>query len=154
MKERDARLKEIRKLIKNNKIESQEELLALLTKGGFEVTQATVSRDMKELRLVKTAANDGKYRYSVSAGQQRPDMSSQFYSFFNKSVYGVESCKNFVVVKCHTGMANAVCEMLDTMEVKGVVGTLSGDNTFFVMMQEDWMAKNLEDELSKHIQGR
>ena len=149
-----ARHKKILSLINEYNIDRQEVLLEYLQKEGFNVTQATVSRDMKELRLVKTAANDGKYRYSVSAGQQRPDMSSQFYSFFNKSVYSIESCKNFVFVKCHTGMANAVCEMLDTMEVKGVVGTLSGDNTFFVMMQEDWMAKNLEDELSKHIQGR
>ena len=149
-----ARHKKILSLINEYNIDRQEVLLEYLQKEGFNVTQATVSRDMKELRLVKTAANDGKYRYSVSAGKQRPDMSSQFYSFFNKSVYSIESCKNFVVVKCHTGMANAVCEMLDTMEVKGVVGTLSGDNTFFVMMQEDWMAKNLEDELSKNIQGR
>ncbi|HCB64883.1 MAG TPA: arginine repressor [Ruminococcaceae bacterium] len=151
---KSKRHQKILELIATNDVDTQEELLRLLRESGFEVTQATVSRDMKELRLVKTAANDGKYRYSVSAGKQRPDMSSQFYSFFNKSVYSIESCKNFVVVKCHTGMANAVCEMLDTMEVKGVVGTLSGDNTFFVMMQEDWMAKNLEDELSKHIQGR
>lgn len=81
-------------------------------------------------------------------------MSSQFYTFFNKSVYGVDHCKNFVVVKCHTGMANAVCEMLDAMEIKGIVGTLSGDNTFFVMMREDQLAEELAEELSKHMQGR
>lgn len=57
-------------------------------------------------------------------------------------------------MKCHTGMANAVCEMLDAMEIKGIVGTLSGDNTFFVMMREDQLAEELAEELSKHMQGR
>ena len=146
-----ARHSKIIDLINQYDIETQEELAAKLQEAGFAVTQATVSRDIKELRLVKTAASDGKYRYSISAGKQRADLSSQFYTFFNKSVYGVDHCKNFVVVKCHTGMANAVCELLDTMEIKGVVGTLSGDNTFFVMMREDLLAEELAEELSKHL---
>ena len=151
---KSKRHQKILELIESNAVDTQEELLRLLRENGYEVTQATVSRDIKELRLVKTAANDVKYQYSVSASKPRPDMSSQFYTFFNKSVYGVDHCKNFVVVKCHTGMANAVCEMLDAMEIKGIVGTLSGDNTFFVMMREDQLAEELAEELSKHMQGR
>ena len=151
---KSKRHQKILELIESNAVDTQEELLRLLRENGYEVTQATVSRDIKELRLVKTAANDGKYQYSVSASKPRPDMSSQFYTFFNKSVYSVDHCKNFVVVKCHTGMANAVCEMLDAMEIKGIVGTLSGDNTFFVMIREDQLAEELAEELSKHMQGR
>lgn len=151
---KSKRHQKILELIESNAVDTQEELLRLLRENGYEVTQATVSRDIKELRLVKTAANDGKYQYSVSASKPRQDMSSQFYTFFNKSVYSVDHCKNFVVVKCHTGMANAVCEMLDAMEIKGIVGTLSGDNTFFVMMREDQLAEELAEELSKHMQGR
>lgn len=151
---KNKRHKKILELISAHSVDTQEELLRLLKEDGYEVTQATVSRDIKELRLVKTAEKDGKYRYSAAVKNQTPDMSSQFYTFFDKSVYDVDFCKNFVVVKCHTGMANAVCEMLDTMEVKGVVGTLSGDNTFFVMMREDHLAEKLAEELRKHMQGR
>ena len=78
-------------------------------------------------------------------------MSSQFYTFFNKSVYSVDHCKNFVVVKCHTGMANAVCEMLDAMEIKGIVGTLSGDDTFLIVARSERDAKTICSELTRHI---
>ncbi len=151
---KSKRHQKILELIQAHPVDTQEELLRLLRESGFEATQATVSRDIKELRLVKTALDNGKYRYSVSASKHASDLSSQFYTFFSKSVYAVDCCKNFVVVKCHTGMANAVCEMLDTMEISGIVGTLSGDNTFFVMMREEEMAQSLADELSKHMQGR
>ena len=148
---KSKRHQKILELIESNAVDTQEELLRLLRENGYEVTQATVSRDIKELRLVKTAANDGKYQYSVSASKPRPDMSSQFYTFFNKSVYSVDHCKNFVVVKCHTGMANAVCEMLDAMEIKGIVGTLSGDDTFLIVARSERDAKTICSELTRHI---
>ena len=148
---KSKRHQKILELIQANAVDTQEELLRLLRENGYEVTQATVSRDIKELRLIKTASSNGKYRYRVSTRKQQSDLSSQFYAFFSKSVYGVDYCKNFVVVKCHTGMANAVCEMLDTMDINGIVGTLSGDNTFFVMMREDKMAQELAEELSKYM---
>ena len=148
---KSKRHQKILELIQMNAVDTQEELLRLLRESGYEVTQATVSRDIKELRLIKTAASDGKYRYSTAVHKPQPDLSSQFYAFFNKSVYGVDYCKNFVVVKCHTGMANAGCEMLDTMNIDGIVGTLSGDNTFFVMMREDQLAQKLAEELSKYL---
>ena len=148
---KSKRHQKILELIESNAVDTQEELLRLLRENGYEVTQATVSRDIKELRLVKTAANDGKYQYSVSASKPRPDMSSQFYTFFNKSVYSVDHCKNFVVVKCHTGMANAVCEMLDAMEIKGIVGTLSGDDTFFILMRTEDGAAEICKSLQQYV---
>lgn len=148
---KSKRHQKILELIEANVVDTQEELLRLLNESGYKITQATVSRDIKELRLIKTASSNGKYRYSAAVRRPQPDLSSQFYAFFNKSVYAVDYCKNFVVVKCHTGMANAVCEMLDTMDVEGIVGTLSGDNTFFVMMREDQLAQKLAEELSKYL---
>ncbi|MBQ1237349.1 MAG: arginine repressor [Oscillospiraceae bacterium] len=148
------RHQKILELIANHVVDTQEELLRLLRQSGFEVTQATVSRDIKELQLVKTASSDGKYRYSANAKKPRRDMTDQFYTFLAKSVDDVDYCRNFVVVKCHTGMANAVCELLDNMHVEGIVGTLSGDNTFFVMMREDEQAARLAKELTNHIGGR
>lgn len=148
---KSKRHQKILELIEVNEVDTQEELLRLLKESGYKVTQATVSRDIKELRLIKTASSDGKYRYGAAVRKPQADLSSQFYAFFDKSVYAVDYCKNFVVVKCHTGMANAVCEMLDTMDIEGIVGTLSGDNTFFVMMREDQLAQKLAEELSKYM---
>ena len=145
------RHQKILELIANYVVDTQEELLRLLRQEGFEVTQATVSRDIKELQLVKTADHNGKYRYSANVKKPRRDTTDQFYTFLAKSVEGVDFCRNFVVVKCHTGMANAVCELLDNMNVEGIVGTLSGDNTFFVMMREDEQAEKLAQQLNNHI---
>ena len=149
-KRRQAKIIE---LISQNDIETQEELQQLLNEHGYEVTQATISRDIKELRLVKDLSAKGRYVYSTGK-KSVENINHRAGGIFNETIISYDYALNTVVIKCFPGMANAVCEMLDTMEVKGVVGTLSGDNTFFVMMQEDWMAKNLEDELSKHIQGR
>lgn len=141
-------------IIQDHPVDTQEELLRLLSESGFAVTQATVSRDIKELRLIKTATSGGGYRYTIPSKDALPDLSSQFHTFFAGSVISVDQCRNFVVVKCYTGMANAVCQMLDSLGLEGIVGTLSGDDTFFIMMREDEDAANLSQDLSKHMQGR
>ena len=98
----------ILELIKAQDIDTQEELLRNLRACGFDVTQATVSRDIKELRLVKSLSSNGKYKYSTGRDNAR-DISSKFYSLFGDSVMSVEAAGNMIVVKCMTGMAQAVC---------------------------------------------
>ena len=93
----------ILELIKEHDIETQDELLRYLRDSGFDVTQATVSRDIKELRLVKALSHTGKYKYSVG-GEAVNDMSSKFYSLFADSVLSVEAAMNMVVVKCLNGI--------------------------------------------------
>ena len=104
----------ILELIKAQDIDTQEELLRNLRACGFDVTQATVSRDIKELRLVKSLSPNGKYKYSTGRDNAR-DISSKFYSLFGDSVMSVEAAGNMIVVKCMTGMAQAVCASMDTL---------------------------------------
>ena len=140
----------ILELINEFNIDTQEELLRLLREAGFEVTQATVSRDIKELRLVKTLSQDGKYKYTVSMDSMN-DFSSKFYSLLSDSAIHIDYACNMVVIKCLTGMANAVCAAMDSMKWEGTIGTLAGDDTIFIVMKNEEYAENLVIELKKLV---
>ncbi len=143
----------ILELIDQNSIDTQEELLRLLTEGGFHVTQATVSRDIKELRLVKTQSPGGGYHYTTGSATTSVDMSFKFHAIFTESVNSVDYALNTVVVKCYTGMANAACAALDSIHWKGVVGTLAGDDTIFILMRDQESAADFVEELRKMLAG-
>ena len=140
----------ILELIKEHDIDTQDELLRHLREEGFDVTQATVSRDIKELRLVKTLSRSGKYKYSTGS-ETTNDMSAKFYSLFSDSVLSVEAAMNMLVVKCMTGMAQAVCASLDAMRWPGFVGTLAGDDTIFIVCRSDADALSGQEEFRKLI---
>ncbi len=144
---RHARILEI---IREHDIDTQEGLLRYLREDGFDVTQATVSRDIKELRLVKTLSADGRYKYS-SGSEASVDISSKFYSFFSESVVGVEAAQNILVIKCMTGMAQAVCAAMDAVRYKDFVGTLAGEDTIFVVCRTSSKAEEIQDEFRKMI---
>ncbi len=149
---KNARHSRILELIGQYSIDKQEELLGHLRKSGFEVTQATVSRDIRELGLVKVATGDGHYRYVVAAGAGRSAHSpSRFETIFRESVLKADCAGHFVMVKCYAGMANAACEVFDAMVWNDVVGTLSGDDTFLILMRSQESAHLLTEELSKYI---
>ena len=143
------RQEKIIQLITENAIETQEEILVYLREHGFDVTQATVSRDIKQLKLVKTQTNDGRYKYSVSSNNSRENISSKFVSLFSETVTGIDYANNIVVIKCYVGMANAACAAFDAMKFDGVVGSLSGDDTIFIAMRNEELAKELTVELKK-----
>lgn len=138
-------------LIGEYEINTQEELLRRLNDNGFKVTQATVSRDIKELRLVKVQANGGGYRYATNLAKENADMSFKFRAVFSESVNHVDSAENIVVIKCYVGMANAACAALDSMEWKGVVGTLAGDDTIFCVMRDKPGALELVKHLNRLV---
>jgi transcriptional regulator of arginine metabolism len=138
-------------LIGEHEINTQEELLRRLNENGFKVTQATVSRDIKELRLVKVQANGGGYRYAANLAKENADMSFKFRAVFSESVNNVDSAENIVVITCYVGMANAACAALDSMEWKGVVGTLAGDDTIFCVMRDKPGALELVKHLNKLV---
>lgn len=140
----------ILELISERDINTQEELLAYLKAAGFDVTQATVSRDIKELRLVKTMVSDGKYRYAPSVYDSNADIGAK-YAVFSQSTRSVDYAGNMVVVKCFTGMANAACAVLDAMNHEGVVGTLAGDDTIFVLMRDEKSATTLVGKIKELI---
>jgi transcriptional regulator of arginine metabolism len=144
------RHEKILELIQKYSIDTQEELLRLLREEGYDVTQATVSRDIKELRLLKMLSSDGKYRY-VPAKEDGKLNSGKFFSLFTDAAVSVASAQNIVCVKCHPGMANAVCAAMDTLYRDDIVGTLAGDDTIFILAPNDKAAELLAEELKDII---
>lgn len=131
-------------------IETQDELLTRLKDEGYKATQATISRDIKDLRLVKTLGSDGKYRY-VSAAKNSTDIRSNFSSLFASSVNSIDFAQNIVVIKTLSGMAQAVCAALDSNDYKAVVGTIAGDDTIFIACRSSQLAVSLTEEFKKLI---
>lgn len=131
-------------------IETQDELLTRLKDEGYKATQATISRDIKDLRLVKTLGSDGKYRY-VSTAKNSTDIRSNFSSLFASSVNSIDFAQNIVVIKTLSGMAQAVCAALDSNDYKAVVGTIAGDDTIFIACRSSQLAVSLTEELKKLI---
>lgn len=131
-------------------IETQDELLTRLREEGFKATQATISRDIKDLRLVKTLGSDGKYRY-VSPSKSSNDIRSNFSSLFSSSVSSIDNSQSIVVVKTLSGMAQAVCAALDSTENDAIVGTIAGDDTIFIACRSTGLAIEFTNELKKLI---
>lgn len=140
----------ILELIQEDSIDTQEELLRRLRDEGFDVTQATVSRDIKELRLVKTLSDSGKYRYTTGK-KESSDISAKFYTLFSNSVLKLDFAGNIVVVKCINGMAQGVCAAMDSIHWDTIVGTLAGDDTIFIVVRSESNAISLVSELKKLI---
>jgi transcriptional regulator of arginine metabolism len=140
----------ILELINKYEIDTQEELLRRLREDGLDVTQATVSRDIKELRLVKTLSAEGKYKYSAAKDGAK-DYSTKFYSLLSDTAVSIDYACNLVVIKCLTGMAQAVCAAMDSMHWEGVIGTLAGDDTIFIATKNEGCAEQLTKELKKMV---
>ena len=138
------------KAIENRDISTQEELLLALREDGLDVTQATVSRDIKELGLVKSMGKNGRYRYSMPKSATG-EAGRTFHNIIAPSVLWVDYALNTVVIKCYAGMAQAVCAAMDTMELSGVVGTLAGDDTIFVLYRNEGLAHELTNTLRHMI---
>lgn len=137
-------------LIQEYDIETQEELLKLLCEDGFNVTQATVSRDIKELKLVKTPVGSGKYKYSLG-NKNVTDISSNFNALLKNTVLSVEFSSNIIVLKTTSGMAQGICASLDSMNWDDVLGTIAGDDTIFIVARSSNKAVTLVSELKKLI---
>lgn len=147
-----GRHEKILSIISEYPIETQDELLKKLKESGYKATQATISRDIKELRLIKTLGSDGKYRYA--AVSSNADMRSNFTSLFSGSVISIDNAQNIVVIKTLSGMANAVCAALDSMDNTVVVGTIAGDDTIFIACRTTDSAVNLSETLKQYISNR
>ncbi len=146
---RQAKILEI---IQSRSIETQDELIRALEESGYIATQATVSRDIKELRLIKILNSDGKYCYSVmkAGGEQ---VATKFMSIFRDAVISIDFACNLVVVKCMSGMAQAACAAMDSLQWESVVGTLAGEDTFVCITRTTESAVELVEELKKLQRG-
>lgn len=137
-----TRLEKILELIEIYPIDTQEELQQRLYECGFEVTQATVSRDIKKLRLIKTQDENGRYRYIAS----KPESSAN-KGILSASIISIEAAMNDIVVKCNTGMAQAVCATIDAMNINLIIGTIAGDDTILIITKGEQQAISLKEQL-------
>ena len=131
-------------------ITTQDELIEYLKDEGYNVTQSTISRDIKQLRLTKSLSSDGRYRYMVPSSDKK-GIQSNFQQLFSTSVISAVNALNIVVVKTYSGMAQAVCAGIDSMEYSHIVGTLAGEDTFIVICKDEESAKEYAEEFSKYI---
>jgi len=137
----------IREIIRKKPIQTQEELAEELRKEGFKVTQATVSRDIKELRLIKVLRNNEHYCY---AEPERSSLSSdRLLKIFKESIISFDSSENIIVIKTSSGTASAVAEAIDVLNWNEVLGTVAGDNTILVVAKSKKVVKDILDRLGE-----
>ncbi len=140
---RIARQNTILQLINDYQIETQYDLTEELKKRGFEVTQATVSRDIKELRLVKKQTDSGKSVYTKNSDTSFSDFDSRFAIIFRQCVMSVEYAVNNIVIKTLPGMAQAAGAAIDAMDLAEVVGSIAGDDTVMMVVRSEESARKL-----------
>ena len=133
MAEKQERQKKIIELIDNNDIGTQEELASRLTKAGFDVTQATVSRDIRELHLSKVPLGDGGQKYAVVA--REANVGDRYQRVLQEGLTDMDLAESLLVVKTVSGMAMAVAAALDAMDLPQVVGTIAGDDTIMLALR-------------------
>jgi len=139
---KQGRHKKILELIIAQEIPTQDELLSLLKNSGYDVTQATVSRDIKQLRLLKILSAEGKYIYSVGKTESN-NLSSKFDKLLADSAIRIDYVCNQVIIKCYSGLANAVCAAFDSQDFEDIVGTLAGDDTILIILRSENGAEKL-----------
>lgn len=149
---KSARQMEILNIIQHIDVETQEQLLAELKNRGFQTTQATISRDIKQLRLVKELSSGGTYRYAVSDRKHSASSASRLRNIFKEGVLSVDIAQNIVVVKTMPGLASAACSALDGMDIPGMVGSLAGDDTGILIMRDNQSAEQFSSEVHKLFQ--
>lgn len=147
---KSKRHNKILEIISKIDIETQEELAEELKKASFDVTQATVSRDIKILKLVKMQSSSGKYKY-VAPSKEANDINTKLASILRNAAVSVENVDKFVVVKTLTGSAMAVAEAIDTLFDTEVAGTIAGDNTIFILVRTLDKAEELVNKVRKMI---
>ena len=146
------RPKKILEIIAERSIEPQEQLLKELHDCGYKSTQATVSRDIKELRIIKTLDGLGGYRYSVPRKNEGEKFDARFRVIFRECVTSMDYAQNLVVVKTMPGLGAAAGANIDALHMPTVVGTLSGDDTTLVIMRDSESAMDFCEEIRKMIE--
>ena len=148
--QRQAKIMEI---ISTKNVETQEQLLEELQLAGFRSTQATISRDIKELRIVKELTSFGTYRYTTSQNEVSGTFSTRLNNIFRECVIGVDYAQNLVVIHTLPGLASAAGSAIDAMSMSVIVGCLSGDDTVMVVMRDSNAAAAFCGEI-RNLLGR
>jgi len=146
---KNVRQTKILEIIAKQDVDTQNKLLEALLAAGVKSTQATVSRDIKELRLVKELTPDGGYRYTAGKGEDLRDFDLRLKKIFRESVKSCAVAQNLIVIKTLPGLADAACSTLDGMDIPNLVGSIAGDDTAFVAMKDAVSAERFCVELEK-----
>lgn len=144
---KSSRQNEIISIIETTNVETQEELRQALRARGFNATQATISRDIKQLHLVKERSGGGHYHYARSNRKRNSDVEARLRTIFKESVTSFDVAQNIVVVNTMPGLASAACSALDSMEIDKLVGTLAGDDTAILIMRTNDAAAEFCSEI-------
>ena len=146
---KSSRQQRILEIIASKDVETQSQLIDELFACGVKSTQATLSRDIKELRLVKELTSAGQYRYVAASRDELTDFDLRLKKIFRESVTSYAVAQNILVIKTMPGLAPAACAALDGMDIDGLVETLAGDDTAFIAMKDREAAENFEREVEK-----
>lgn len=138
----------ILEIIEKLDIETQEELAEKLKEMGMDVTQATVSRDIKELRLVKVMTKDGRYKYATFSHSENV-ISNKLLTIFTESFVSIDYANNIVVIKTLSGMAQAAASSIDSMKWHEIVGTIAGDDTIMIVCRAEKIAEEMVNKFSR-----
>lgn len=148
---KNDRQEKLLEIISEENIETQEQLLLRLEAHGIKSTQATISRDIKQLHLVKEPTGTGRYRYAVSSHKAKLNFADKLRTIFCESVLSVDYAQNIIVLKTMPGLANAAAAALDGMDNTDIVGTLAGDDTVFLLLRDTAAAVELSAELKENL---
>ena len=137
----------ILEIISEKDIETQNQLMQELAARGVKSTQATLSRDIKDMRLVKELGPSGTYRYVVAAKTETTDIDMRLKKILRESLVSFDVAQNLLVIRTLPGLASAACSAFDSMEIENLVGTLAGDDTAFLAMRDKESAVKLYHEI-------
>ena len=150
---KNGRQKQILTIVSEHDVETQEELIVRLKASGFKATQATVSRDIKELRLIKMATENGHYKYVQSVGEDGKS-SAKFDNVLRETVISVRNAGPIVVVRTSAVLAMAAAAAVDAMQINCILGTIAGDDTIFIAVSDEVASDLIEKKIERIIQER
>lgn len=148
---KNDRQTKILEIIDREPIDTQEQLQQRLQEMGITCTQATISRDIKQLHLIKEPIGQGRYRYAVSIQRNRLNVADKLRTIFRESIVNVDYAQNIVVIKTMAGLANAAAAALDGMNIPYMVGSLAGDDTAILVMRDTDSARSFCDEIHEML---
>lgn len=144
---KSQRQAQIMEIITSRNVETQEQLLEELRQAGFHSTQATISRDIKELRIVKEMTSFGTYRYTTSNPELNGSFSSRLNTIFRECITGYDYAQNLIVLRTMPGLASAAASAVDAMNMSVILGSIAGDDTVFIVMRDSMAAAAFCEEI-------
>lgn len=141
----------ILEIISEENIETQEQLLSKLEERGINSTQATISRDIKQMHLIKEPIGHGVYKYAVSDNRIKLNFAEKLRTIFRESITSIDYAQNLVVIKTMPGLASAACAALDDMDIDAMLGSLAGDDTAFLVMRDNTCAITFCEEIKEML---